>query len=197
MVRALVAYESLTQTTKEIAEEIGRVLAAEGIGVSVSHVGDVGDATLYDFVVLGAPIRGGRWVRGARSFLVLHAEELPDRPLALFAVGGTLRPDSVNPDVEQTTRRAIDEVIRRFPRLDVVDVQLFAGRIDRERLPRILRWIARLVRLPEGDWRDWDAIRRWARVLAPRIKGSVERGAGVEVANGADARCIEQVSHPG
>jgi hypothetical protein len=32
-----------------------------------------------------------------------------------------------------------------------------------------MRLLTRLARLPEGDWRDWNAIRGWATTLAPRI----------------------------
>jgi menaquinone-dependent protoporphyrinogen oxidase len=120
-------------------------------------------------VILGAPIRGGKWVSGAHSFLERHAEELSDRPVAVFAVGGSLRPDPGNPDAEETVRAAVDTVTRAFPRLDVIDVRLFAGRIDRALLPPAMRLLTRLARLPEGDWRDWNAIRGWATTLAPRI----------------------------
>jgi menaquinone-dependent protoporphyrinogen oxidase len=169
MSSTLVAYDSLTHTTREIAEEIGRILHAAGVEVSTSHVDDVGDATLYDFVILGAPIRGGKWVSGAHDFLERHAEELADRPIAVFAVGGSLRPDNATPAAEETVRAAVDTVTRAFPRLEVIDTQLFAGRIDRALLPPAMRLLSRLARLPEGDWRDWDAIRGWATALAPRV----------------------------
>jgi len=31
-------------------------------------------------------------------------------------------------------------------------------------------------KLREGDWRDWDAIREWARNLAPKLTGAGQEG---------------------
>jgi hypothetical protein len=53
---------------------------------------------------------------------------------------------------------------------------VFAGALDRDRvegsdLNRLERAITRRF-IPEGDWRDWDAIDRWADEIASSLLGS-------------------------
>lgn len=166
MARALIAYETLTGTTREIAEEIGRTMADEGVGVSISSVDDVVSPDDYDVVVLGAPIREARWVPGAAAFLREHRAALSGRFLAVFAVGATFRPDTDDPEAESTVRAALDSVLRSEGLVFVDEVRMFAGRVDPSLLTGSAHLMFRLSRIPEGDWRDWDAVRGWARHLA-------------------------------
>jgi menaquinone-dependent protoporphyrinogen oxidase len=46
----------------------------------------------------------------------------------------------------------------------------FAGKIDPARLSLPERLIGRMVGASEGDFRDWDAIRAWARAIGQEIK---------------------------
>ncbi len=50
--------------------------------------------------------------------------------------------------------------------------QTFAGRLELDELGRAERMVARVVRSPEGDFRDWDAIRAWAGQIAKDLTGS-------------------------
>lgn len=166
MARALIVYETLTGTTREIAEEIGRTMADEGVGVTLARVSDDVSAAEYDLVVLGAPIRGARWVQGAAGFLREQRADLRGRLLAVFAVGATLRPESDDPDAESTVRAAVDSVLYSAAPARACEMRWFAGRVDSSLLTGSARLMFRLARIPEGDWRDWDAVRGWARHLA-------------------------------
>lgn len=46
------------------------------------------------------------------------------------------------------------------------DHRIFAGRLDASTLSLGERVAVRAVRAPEGDFRDWAAIRGWAREIA-------------------------------
>ncbi len=166
MARALIAYETLTGTTREIAEEIGRTMADEGVGVTLAAVGDPVFPVEYHLVVLGAPIREARWVPGAATFLREHRAALSGRFLAVFAVGARFRPDSDDPEAESAVRAAVDSVLRSEGFVLVDEVRAFAGRVDASLLTGSAHLMFRLSRIPEGDWRDWDAVRGWARHLA-------------------------------
>jgi len=48
--------------------------------------------------------------------------------------------------------------------------QVFVGRLDKSALGLRERLIARLVKAPEGDFRDWDAIRGWASRIAAALE---------------------------
>lgn len=50
-----------------------------------------------------------------------------------------------------------------------VEVGLFAGAMDYSKLPFILRLMMKAMGSPEGDFRDWEAIRTWATGLRPLL----------------------------
>jgi menaquinone-dependent protoporphyrinogen oxidase len=80
----LVVYATKNGSTREVAEAIGTVAAAEGAGIEVvpAHA-VVGPVTPADLVVLGAPIYSGRWHRDAHRFLKRHRRELAGMPVAV------------------------------------------------------------------------------------------------------------------
>jgi menaquinone-dependent protoporphyrinogen oxidase len=51
-----------------------------------------------------------------------------------------------------------------------VDAGLFAGKMDYSRLGFFARMAVQyFVKVPQGDFRNWDAIRAWARAVYPRL----------------------------
>ncbi len=57
--------------------------------------------------------------------------------------------------------------MRRMHGFVLIAIGLFAGKIDNAKLSLLERAVAALVKQPEGDWRNWDAIRAWAHDLPP------------------------------
>ncbi|HUY44752.1 MAG TPA: hypothetical protein VMV92_03360 [Streptosporangiaceae bacterium] len=47
--------------------------------------------------------------------------------------------------------------------------QVFAGRLVRKQLSFPERAVTAALRAPEGDFRDWDAIREWAAEIAEAL----------------------------
>jgi hypothetical protein len=90
---------------------------------------------------------------------------LAQRPLAYFILCDTLR--EYTPANRQIALGYVDP-LRKLK--EPVSVGLFAGRRDFGTVHPLLRWLMmRLLRLAEGDWRDWQQIRSWATALAPRL----------------------------
>jgi len=51
-----------------------------------------------------------------------------------------------------------------------VDCGLFAGKMDFSELGFIVRFIVRrMVKAPEGDFRDWDKIGEWADSIQEKL----------------------------
>lgn len=50
-----------------------------------------------------------------------------------------------------------------------VDVGLFAGAMDYGKLSLPFRLIMKGMKIPEGDFRDWDVIHAWANDVQPRV----------------------------
>jgi len=45
--------------------------------------------------------------------------------------------------------------------VEPVDIGLFAGALDKGKLSPVILLMLTKKGFPEGDWRDWDAVRAW------------------------------------
>jgi len=175
--KVLIAYGSWAGSTAEVAEEIGKVLAANGVEADVAEAGDVHDVSGYGAVVLGTAIHAGHVHKHMRAFLDRHAEFLRGLPVAYFVVCLTMKEDT-----EENRGKAeafLSRIRRDFPGVGPVSVGLFGGVISTnterlKRLPFAQRMIVRAMKSAAGDFRDWDAIRAWASALPAALsKGSI------------------------
>lgn len=164
----LVAYASLCGSTAEIAEEAGRVLAANGADVRVCDVNDVTSLDGYSAIVLGTAIRMGRPVKPMREFMRRYGRKVAELPSAVFSVGAT--PKERTPVAIADAARFLSPLVSAVA---PVSVALFAGKLDPSTLS--LPWRAVIEhaepgsRLSPGDWRDWDAVDSWAAEIAPQL----------------------------
>ncbi len=171
----LIGYKTYAGSTGEVAEFIASVLREEGISVEVHPLREVRDVRPYRAVVLGAPMRRFRWESDVVKFLKTHREALSRIPVAYFTVCLTMQEDT------EDHRRLVESWMEPARAIvPPVSVGLFAGRMDYSKLSAIDRFIIRnLMRIPEGDYRNWDAIRAWSQelagVLKERISASTER----------------------
>lgn len=51
----------------------------------------------------------------------------------------------------------------------------FVGKLDSENLGFGERLMAKAVKAPEGDFRDWDGIRSWAKEIASALSTDGQR----------------------
>ena len=157
--RALVAASSRHGATGAIAEEIGRTLAGHGLDVQVTPLDDVSDVSGFDAFVVGSAIYAGRWLGPARTFVDEHGAELRSRPTWLFSSGPLGDPPKPDPDAAVKIDGLVQATGAR-------EHHLFTGALDRSRLG-LERAIVRVVGAPDGDFRDWDDVRR-GRAPSPR-----------------------------
>lgn len=161
--KVLVAYDSVSGSTGEVAEAIGQVLAEHGAAVQVSHVRDVSGVVGYQAIVLGSSIRGGQWLPGALQFLDVFQALLSHIPVAFFTTCLTLVHDTE--DSRRTVLAYLEPVLRRVPGVEPVGLGLFAGSLDYGRqLPSTLN-----LEVSQGDYRNWAAIKAWAADVAPTL----------------------------
>jgi menaquinone-dependent protoporphyrinogen oxidase len=158
----LVTVASKHGATSGIADAIAEELRAAGITVDRRDPADVDDVSGYGAVVLGSGVYAGRWIDHARRFTERHFAELRARPVWLFSsgpIGEPLAPLEESPDGARLLRE-----------LDAREHRTFAGRIDSAELGFVERAITRMVKAPDGDFRDWDGIRAWAREIAASLR---------------------------
>ncbi len=162
----LIAYASGSGSTGEVAEAIGKVIAEADVTVNVSTVQDVADLTDYGAVVLGSSIRAGRWLPEALKFLETHREALSRIPVAYFTTCLTMVTDT--DDSRRTVLAYMEPVRQLAPEIKPVGLGLFAGSLDPQR-PSMIR----VKQLPQGDYRNWDAIEAWAKEIRPALLANI------------------------
>ena len=165
--KILVAYASRAGSSGEVAEAIGEVLCGGGAAVDVRLAKDVTDVSPYRAVVVGSAIYMGRWMSEAVKFVETHRDALSRAPVAYFVVCLTMKDDT---EENRRTVAAYLDPVREV--VQPVDVGLFAGRLDSSKLPFLYRLIIKAMKQPEGDYRNWEAIRAWAGELVPLLRNA-------------------------
>jgi menaquinone-dependent protoporphyrinogen oxidase len=158
----LVAYASKHGATEGIARAIADRLRELGRDVDARSVSDAPDLGEPEAVILGSAIYAGSWMKEAVEFAHRHRGALAPVPVWLFSSGplGT----EVREEEEQPRQLAeLRETLR--PK----DHRVFFGALDRSKLGLGERMIAKAVKAPEGDFRDWDEIRGWADAIASEL----------------------------
>jgi menaquinone-dependent protoporphyrinogen oxidase len=160
--RVLVGYASKYGATDEIAQEIGRELTALDLDVTVAPL-DEAKADGYDAYVLGSAVYAGSWLKEARNFIKANHALLLNSHVWLFSSGPVGRPLKPAGDPE-----GVASLLKSIAPEDHV---VFAGKLDKKRLNIFERAIVRVFKAQLGDYRDWEAIRRWTTdEIAPKLR---------------------------
>lgn len=162
----LVEVASRHGSTQEMAYAIAGELRANGCEASVYTVNPDIDLNPYDAVILGSAIYMGKWLPEAQAFVNRNASRLQSKPVWLFSSGPLGTPDP-KPVEELADLPALLEAT------GARDHQVFVGKLDKRQLGVGERLAVKLVKAPEGDFRDWDAIREWAQGIAATLAREV------------------------
>ncbi len=159
--KILVAYTSQYGSTGGVAEAIGKELCSKGAKADVSLIRNVKNLSSYQGVVVGSAIYRGKWMSEAVNFVQANAEVMSRIPVAYFMVCMTMRQPT-----EENRRKALsflDPVLQTIPQVKPVDIEPFAGVMHYNNLSGLNKIIIQSKESPEGDFRDWETIRTWAR----------------------------------
>ena len=155
----LVAYATRYGATAEIAERIALTLIEEGVDARAQQITTVRDLAGVDAFVIGSAVYFGSWLKPATAFVERHRGTLADRPLWLFSSG----------PLDQKLARAQLPITQHGSEitdgLGARDHRTFGGRL----LPEAPIDPHVLETHPIGDFRDWDAIGDYARVIAKEL----------------------------
>ncbi len=162
--RILVAYASRKGSTAEIAQAIGKELQSAGKSVDVMEMKTVSSLEGYDAVVIGAPVYTGKVTGDVAAFVARHKDGLRGLPVAAFTAG-------IAPVYPKTgdVKLFIEQLVTALHPVIPVAVTMFAGTLDPKKLSFVERGLTSLLKVPTGDFRDWDAITRWARMLPGKM----------------------------
>jgi menaquinone-dependent protoporphyrinogen oxidase len=171
--RVLVVHASQFGATKGIAERLTAVLCRAGIAASTYPVTGLAALDGVDAVVLGSAVHGGHWLDDATRFVYRHQVALKGMPVWLFSSG------PVGDRAVRAKQPEPKEVGAFRVMLSPRDHRVFAGAYDRETADFSHMGLGEKLAgrlMPEGDWRDWDAIDAYAeeiaRALVPTAAGT-------------------------
>lgn len=158
--RILVAYATRAGSTAGVAEVVAEVIRGAGYDTDLSLINPDLIPDVYDAVILGGPIYIGS-MREVEEYVHAHHAALESRIKAAFAVGMSFIED--DEEKQTAAREALNKAITP---LEPVHLGYFAGRTDPAKLSFLQRMALKVVSSPIGDFRDYDAIRAWAREVA-------------------------------
>jgi menaquinone-dependent protoporphyrinogen oxidase len=162
-VRVLVTAASRHGATHEIATAIADGLARRGLDAEARPAEELSSLDGYDAYVIGSAVYVGRWLPPARELVEAHAEALTERPVWMFSSGPLGPPDALKPEGDPVDT---DDLVQAAGALQH---RVFAGRLDRSLLGLGEKAVVIAVRAPEGDFRDWAAIDRFAAEIAGHL----------------------------
>jgi len=162
--KILVAYASKYGSTGGVADAIGKGLCSKGAAVGVLLMKNVVNLSSYQGVMVGSAIYMGKWLSEAVDFVKENSEVLRQIPVAYFLVCMTLR----EPTEENRAKvlAYLDPVLKAIPEIKPIGIGAFAGALDYNNLSWLNKKILKSKGTPEGDFRDWKAIRTWAEESA-------------------------------
>jgi menaquinone-dependent protoporphyrinogen oxidase len=161
----LVAVASRHGSTREIADAIAQELQVPGVHAEVRTADEVVDLDSYDAVVLGSAVYMGNWESAAHRFAQRHQAKLATVPVWLFSSG------PVGND-EHPVQGDPPKVVEIAQLTQARGHQMFAGKLDRHALNLGERLVVNVVHAPDGDFRDWSAVRGWADGIAAALKSA-------------------------
>jgi menaquinone-dependent protoporphyrinogen oxidase len=162
--KILVAYASKYGSTGGVADAIGKELCSKGATVDVLLMKNGVNLSSYQGVIVGSAIYMGKWLPEAVDFVKKNAEVLRQIPVAYFLVCMTLcKPTEEN---RAKVLAYLDPLLKAIPEIKPVGIGAFAGALDYNNLSWINKKILKSKGTPEGDFRDWKAIRTWAEESA-------------------------------
>ncbi len=168
--KILVAVASRHGSTREIGDAIAATLRERGHAVDVRDAGDVETVDGYDAAIIGSAIYMGSWLPDGRRLDEREHEGLSRMPVWLFS-SGPLGDVDPQPKGDPAHLKALVRLT------DAREHRIFVGKLDPAALGLGERLIARTVHVPEGDFRDWDAIRDWARAIDAALAAEAARSA--------------------
>lgn len=160
--KILVTYATRAGSTIDIADSIAFTISQQGYCVDLVHINSIGNLTDYSAVIIGSAIRMGNVIPEVKKFVKANSESLHKIPTAFFIACLTLHEDTPE------NRAMVKEYLAPL-REEVVPFAegYFAGKMDYSTLKPLSRFAAkRMVKAPEGDFRNWEEIRRWASNLS-------------------------------
>ncbi|NIA29299.1 MAG: hypothetical protein GWP06_05200 [Actinobacteria bacterium] len=177
-INILLTYSSGYGATREISDEIGKVLSEDpALKVDLKPIDDIQEISAYDAIIVGTSIRADRPLANTRDFFALNRDILTTKKVALFIVCLTASTEEGQAKVRENY---FPQITEKYPSIKLISTAAFGGKVDFDKLNPVMQNLVRRVVLEKTgkpsngsfDARDWAKIHDWARELAYRLKHS-------------------------
>ena len=159
----LVTAASKHGATDEVADAIAKRIEASGITVDRLAPADVTSVADYDAVIVGSATYILQWMPEAHDFMERFKDQLPVGQVWAFSVGMN--------GVPKHSKQDGSRVGPLLTHVKCRELRTFPGRYKPSLLSLRESSVARLAGVVEGDFRDWEAIERWADEIVDALKG--------------------------
>ncbi|MCG8569992.1 MAG: flavodoxin domain-containing protein [Spirochaetes bacterium] len=164
MKKILITYLSKTGSTKEVAEEISKVLNENQLETDVIELTTVSSLADYSAVIIGAPINGMKWLSEAEEFVEKNKDVLNSLPTAYYFLS------IIRNNGRKFFSKLIEKSLDRVSSIvKPIKIGKFGG-YSSSPLPGFLRFLFGLKKDLPKDLRNWDEIKSWAKELADILK---------------------------
>jgi len=162
--KILLLYATRCGSTEEIAKVIGQEIGKTGASIDVMPIKKHINLTDYKACIIGSAIRAGKCMPEALDFVQTHSAELKEKKIAYFIVCMTMKDDN-----ENNKKQVLSYLENITSQITPLSIGLFAGCLDYKKLSFPIRLLFKAMKSPEGDFRNWETIRGWARDLINKL----------------------------
>ena len=157
-INVLIVVGTKAGSTRETADSIAKALINNGCSVDICTPTEPINLKKYQGVIIGSAIRMGQVLPDIKKFAQNNSAELSKIPTSIYILCTTLKHDT--PENRATAQTYINP-LKEY--VSPVSIGLFAGKMDYSKLKFFARFAAkRMVKVPEGDYRDWPQIHNFA-----------------------------------
>ena len=158
MKKILIAYATMADSTREVAEFIGNIVKDAELEVDLLPVEEVKNLSGYDALILGSAVRVFNLLPKTKRFLRKFKKAIREMPFATFLVCLAMSEDT--PERRATATKFAKPILKVKQPLSI---GLFGGVMDPRKLTGYA--LGPFRNYPFEDHRDWDKIKAWASEL--------------------------------
>ena len=176
MTKVLILYGTRYGATKEISDEIEKVIQDNGMITESFNLKDVNSKNIppldqYDGIIIGTGIKMGMWTKAVKSFVQKRKTELKKKQTSLgFYVCCGVAKDDINKAIDKYINAKLEKTGIQSALIDAFGgaYDLREGSLVSGMMRKIVIGIMKEeegIEDPDGelyDYRDWDQIRGFA-----------------------------------
>ena len=174
--KILITYDTEHGSTALVAKQIFDDLCAADYSVDLIFVEyfDPAEILNYDGIVIGSPIYIGKWLPGINKLLKRHHATIAQIPSAFFITCTNVRDLTTDNEsaakYQESLTVFMNPVLDKYTDLNIVSKKVLAGGFWFDELYPFQRFLMKLAKYPEGDFRKPNLIDAWAEDLADKFK---------------------------